>query len=113
MYAKPITGYFLTLLPRLCHNTHANVPFAYGPQPTPVFLDKAHQLYEMILVRHGLMLVGYSYGAKTAIYRVLAGALGDLEAAGIMEEHRWDKGEGRAEETGVWGCLVIAGMRAG
>jgi dynein heavy chain len=34
-----------------------------------VFIDKAHQLYEMILVRHGLMLVGYSYGAKTSIYR--------------------------------------------
>jgi dynein heavy chain len=53
-----------------------------------VFLDKAHQLYEMILVRHGLMLVGYSYGAKTCIYRALAGALADLEAAGLMEEHR-------------------------
>ncbi|EFJ50020.1 dynein heavy chain 6 [Volvox carteri f. nagariensis] len=57
-------------------------------QPTSVFLDKAHQLYEMILVRHGLMLVGYSYGAKTSIYRALAGSLGDLEAAGLMEEHR-------------------------
>lgn len=38
-------------------------------QATPVFIEKAHQLYEMILVRHGLMVVGYSYGAKTAIYR--------------------------------------------
>ena len=27
----------------------------------------AHQLYEMILVRHGPMVVGYSYGAKTSI----------------------------------------------
>jgi dynein heavy chain len=26
-------------------------------QPTPVFLEKIFQLYEMILVRHGLMLV--------------------------------------------------------
>ncbi|KAG2430891.1 hypothetical protein HXX76_009864 [Chlamydomonas incerta] len=57
-------------------------------QPTPTFLDKAHQLYEMILVRHGLMLVGYSYGAKTCIYRTLAGALADLETAGLMEEHK-------------------------
>ncbi len=38
-------------------------------QPTDAFLDKARQLYEMVLVRHGLMLVGYSYGAKTSIYR--------------------------------------------
>lgn len=37
--------------------------------PTPAFMGKAQQLYEMILVRHGLMIVGYSYGAKTSIYR--------------------------------------------
>lgn len=46
--------------------------------PTPVFMGKAQQLYEMILVRHGLMLVGYSYGAKTSIYRhvqVVAGCV--------------------------------------
>lgn len=28
-----------------------------GLQPLPAFLDKAIQLYEMIIVRHGLMLV--------------------------------------------------------
>jgi dynein heavy chain, axonemal len=38
-------------------------------QAVPVFIEKAHQLYEMILVRHGLMIVGLSYGAKTAIYK--------------------------------------------
>jgi dynein heavy chain len=38
-------------------------------QPVPAFIEKAHQLYEMTLVRHGLMLVGYSYGAKTSIYK--------------------------------------------
>jgi hypothetical protein len=32
-------------------------------------MSKAQQLYEMILVRHGLMLVGHSYGAKTSVYR--------------------------------------------
>ncbi|GFR44543.1 hypothetical protein Agub_g5814 [Astrephomene gubernaculifera] len=78
----PATDYS-ALDERLCTNcTRLNL------QSTPVFLEKAHQLYEMILVRHGLMLVGYSYGAKTSIYRALAGALGDLETAGIMEEHR-------------------------
>ena len=34
--------------------------------PTPVFIEKAQQLYEMILVRHGLMIVGYPYGAQTS-----------------------------------------------
>ncbi|MEW5317509.1 MAG: hypothetical protein WDW38_008798 [Sanguina aurantia] len=57
-------------------------------QPTPAFIEKAHQLYEMVLVRHGLMVVGYSYAAKTSVWRVLAAALGDLEEQGLMEEHR-------------------------
>jgi len=38
-------------------------------QPTEAFMEKARQLYEMILVRHGLMLVGLSYGAKSCINR--------------------------------------------
>lgn len=57
-------------------------------QATPVFMEKAHQLYEMILVRHGLMIVGYSYGAKTSIYKTLAGALAGLEEEGGFDEHK-------------------------
>jgi dynein heavy chain, axonemal len=62
----------------------------FAPQPTPAFIEKAHQLYEMILVRHGLMLVGYSYGAKTTIYRMLAATLGDLCDAVLMDEQKVD-----------------------
>ncbi|BBM97612.1 dynein axonemal heavy chain [Marchantia polymorpha subsp. ruderalis] len=58
----------------------------FNLQPTPVFLEKIYQLYEMILVRHGLMLVGYSYGAKTECYRVLAAALTDMKAANENEQ---------------------------
>ena len=57
-------------------------------QPTEAFLEKIFQLYEMILVRHGLMLVGLSYGAKTSSYRVLAGALTDLNAKGLLDEKK-------------------------
>jgi dynein heavy chain, axonemal len=42
-------------------------------QPTEYLLTKAIQLYEMIVVRHGLMIVGHPFAAKTSSYRVLSG----------------------------------------
>lgn len=62
---------------------------------------KTLELYEMIVVRHGLMIVGHSFGAKTSMYRILAGALTDLHAKGLMNEQktRWATG---LSEAGVW-----------
>lgn len=39
-------------------------------QATPYFMQKIVQVYEMILVRHGLMIVGLPMGGKTHLYQV-------------------------------------------
>lgn len=39
-------------------------------QATPWYIEKLIQLYEMILVRHGLMLVGPPFGGKSSAFKV-------------------------------------------
>ena len=51
-------------------------------QPVPVFLDKVIQMYEMTVVRHGLMLVGPTGGGKTMCYRALRRAMTSLAERG-------------------------------
>jgi len=55
-------------------------------QPLDTFFEKIIQLYEMIIVRHGLMVVGWSFGMKTCMYRVLAGALSELKKKNLNGE---------------------------
>ena len=55
-------------------------------QHHPYFIMKIIQLYEMIVVRHGLMIVGLPFSGKTSCLRVLQAALTQLNEEGKMEE---------------------------
>lgn len=50
--------------------------------PSAAFWLQIIQLYEMIIVRHGLMLVGAPFSGKSVGLRLLAGALTDLHGEG-------------------------------
>ncbi len=51
-------------------------------KPLPDFKTKVLQLYDTILSRHGLMLVGLPYAGKSTCARVLAAALGEMAKNG-------------------------------
>uniref|UniRef100_A0A2A4JQR8 Dynein axonemal heavy chain 7 n=1 Tax=Heliothis virescens TaxID=7102 RepID=A0A2A4JQR8_HELVI len=51
------------------------------------FIEKVLQLYEMILVRHGLMLVGMPFSGKTKCYHALGHALKCVSEKGWMDEN--------------------------
>ncbi|KAK9511585.1 hypothetical protein O3M35_000215 [Rhynocoris fuscipes] len=57
-------------------------------QCTPYFLEKMQQIYEMMIVRHGFMIVGLPYSGKTAAYQMLAATLEVVEEKGLLGEHK-------------------------
>ena len=59
-------------------------------QPIQIFIRKNIELYEMICVRHGLMVVGPTGGGKSSNIRVLQSALTKLKTKGIKGE-RYEK----------------------
>lgn len=45
-------------------------------QSTPYLIEKCLQIYEMLLVRHGIMIVGLPFSGKSSAYKALAKGLG-------------------------------------
>ncbi|TRZ01398.1 hypothetical protein DNTS_018422, partial [Danionella cerebrum] len=60
----------------------------HSVQPVKVFLDKMIQTYEMMIVRHGFMLVGEPFAGKTKVLHVLADTLTLLNELGFNDEEK-------------------------
>uniref|UniRef100_A0A2K5RBI2 Dynein axonemal heavy chain 12 n=1 Tax=Cebus imitator TaxID=2715852 RepID=A0A2K5RBI2_CEBIM len=61
---------------------------AHNLQPVKFFLEKIIQTYEMMIVRHGFMLVGEPFAAKTKVLHVLADTLTLMNEHGYGEEEK-------------------------
>lgn len=52
-------------------------------QPHPAFIEKLIQTYEMMIVRHGFMMVGDPFAGKSKCLHVLADALSEMKKRGM------------------------------
>uniref|UniRef100_A0A2K5KRN4 Dynein axonemal heavy chain 12 n=1 Tax=Cercocebus atys TaxID=9531 RepID=A0A2K5KRN4_CERAT len=68
-----------------CAHEACNV---HNLQPVKFFLEKIIQTYEMMIVRHGFMLVGEPFAAKTKVLHVLADTLSLMNEHGYGEEEK-------------------------
>jgi dynein heavy chain len=57
----------------------SNACVANNVQPKAIFLEKCIQLYETIMVRHGLMVVGDPYAGKSSVIKVLSTAMSNVK----------------------------------
>ncbi|XP_068019795.1 dynein axonemal heavy chain 12 isoform X1 [Melanerpes formicivorus] len=57
-------------------------------QPVKAFVEKMIQTYEMMIVRHGFMLVGEPFSGKTKILHVLADTLSLMKERGYGDEEK-------------------------
>ncbi|NWU76504.1 DYH7 protein, partial [Onychorhynchus coronatus] len=60
----------------------------HNVQPVTTFMEKIIQTYEMMIVRHGFMLVGEPFSGKTKVLHVLADTLSLMKKRGYGEEEK-------------------------
>jgi dynein heavy chain len=73
-------GEFMNLLTK----TLRNMKIVYNE----CYIERIVQIYEMILVRHGLMIIGDTIAGKTTSYKALAQTLTELNEKSIQDEFK-------------------------
>lgn len=68
-----------SLLPPELRQAILDACSAQNVNVTEYFVEKVYQIYEMLNIRPGIMIIGESFSGKTTAYRVLAKALALLE----------------------------------
>lgn len=74
---------------------------AQNVNATKYFVEKVYQIYEMLNIRPGIMIIGESFAGKTTAYRVLAKAL-----ALLQQQQQQQQNDAEMNETHPM-CTVI------
>ena len=69
------------------------------------------QIYDMILVRHGLMVVGGAIGGKSSALKTLAKSLTQLSREGLMDEQRVTHARHRIYILSISGMSYIVSLK--